>query len=889
MDSQPTNLQEAIERTERLAEGAWLALEENDIARAEELYAQAIESARSSKEPSLIAACLSNAGHTKQLAEKPQEAEVLFQEAIKLAATNGLDRINAHTRLMLAGQKMDRGNRQEAIEQLLRSLEASLRVEDAQAAQEATGLLGRVYLEKGWPEQAAEWFRQALEFDEQGLGASAWYGSLGLAMAELGQYEEARSYYGKALVRAIEDGDLATQATCKASLGNLHFENAHYEGAISCYDEALSLSLQANDHVRAGIWLANTGNTWLKLGDAEKSVDFCKQALAVARQNNDLHSAAAHLDSLGDGLMNLGKVEEAKQAYDEALEISEKIKDKQGERIYLTNVGRAHQSLGQLQPAFEYFRKAIDLFDYQRSSIKSDDLKTSFAGRGQELYRDMVKLCMSMNKRVEAIEYVGRAKSRALLDLLSNSPIDISEIVADKDEDLSALVKRERALRDQIAHLERLFWQGSGGGGGGSTDIDGRTRGSTATQEDTQQIYREWRDVVNQLKVYHPNYASLISATSLTYEELASLWQTADKSAALSDDTAILELYFTDQYLLCAGVWNGKDQPSISFTDEAKVLKSLSNDLASFLEMSSTEGWEVPQSLCHRLYKSLIGGVVSEIPETIKKLLIVPHNSLHHLPFAALHNGKSFLCEKYAISYLPTSSLIPIMARQRSPETEERKYLISAISDYSATREKGLVFSSRLRSAAGLEDLSYTLEEAETIFALSTKSSGTTKIVKNDEVKQSLPALFKQYPIVHFAGHAVFNPDEPLASGLVLGDGSILTAASILQGNALKTNCGRLLVLSACQTGVNMVTPGGEILGLARALMYAGMPNLVLSLWEVADRSTAQLMLDFHEALIADTENAMDVAGSLQKAQIKAIAEGLPLHAWAPFIHMGID
>lgn len=899
MDSQPTNLQDAIERTERLAEGAWLALEENDIAQAEELYAQAIESARSSEDPSLIAACLSNAGHTKQLAEKPQEAEVLFQEAIKLAAANGLDRINAHTRLMLAGQKIDDGNRQEAIEQLLRSLEASLRVEDAQAAQEATGLLGRVYLEKGWPEQAAEWFRQALEFDEQGLGASAWYGSLGLAMAELGQYEEARSYYGKALVRAIEDGDLVTQATCKASLGNLHFENAHYEGAISCYNEALSLSLQANDHVRAGIWLANTGNTWLKLGDAEKSVDFCKQALTVARQNSDLHSAAAHLDSIGDGLMKLGKVEEAKQAYDEALEISEKIKDKQGERIYLTNVGRAHQSLGQLQPAFEYFRKAIDLFDYQRSSIKSDDLKTSFAGRGQELYRDMVKLCMSMNKRVEAIEYVGRAKSRALLDLLSNSPIDISEIVADKDEDLSALVKRERALRDQIAHLERLFWQGSGGGGGGGgggsggggggTDIDGRTRGGTATQEDTQQIYREWRDVVNQLKVYHPNYASLISATSLTYEELASLWRTADKSAALSDNTAILELYFTDQYLLCAGVWNGKDQPSISFTDEAKVLKSLSNDLASFLEMSSTEGWEVPQSLCHRLYKALIGGVVSEIPETIKKLLIVPHNSLHHLPFAALHNGKSYLCEKYAISYLPTSSLIPIMARQRSPKTEERKYLISAISDYSATREKGLVFSSRLRSAAGLEDLSYTLEEAETIFALSTKSSGTTKIVKNDEVKQSLPALFKQYPIVHFAGHAVFNPDEPLASGLVLGDGSILTAASILQGNALKTNCGRLLVLSACQTGVNMVTPGGEILGLARALMYAGMPNLVLSLWEVADRSTAQLMLDFHEALIADTENTMDVAGSLQKAQIKAIAEGLPLHAWAPFIHMGID
>ena len=907
MDTEPSNPDDIIKLTERLAEDAWKALEIGDLETAEQIYTAAIESARQTGNPILISACLSNIGHTRQLAGKWAEAEAPLLEAVQIASANSLHRVDAHTRLMIAVQKLDRGGSDAAIEQLLLSLEAAIKCDDAQAAQEATGLLGRVYLEKGWPEQAAEWFRQALEFDPHGTGAAAWFGSLGQSMAELGQYEEARNYYSQSLVRAMENGDLITQANCKASLGNLHFENGHYEAAISCYDEALSLSRQAGDKVRAGIWLANIGNTWLKLGDLEKSVDFCKQALEIARANEDLHSVAAHLDSLGDCLMKIGDIEIAKKAYDEALEISERTKDKQGERIYLSNVGRAHQSLGQMQPAFDYFRKAIDLFDYQRSSIKSDDLKTSFAGRGQELYRDMIKVCMSLGRRVEALEYVGRAKSRALLDLLSNSPIDISEIVSDGDEDLNNLVKKERTLRDQIAHLERLFSQGSGGASSGS-DSEGRTRSAAPSQEDTQQIYREWRDVVNQLKVYHPNYASLISANSLTFDELATLWQpmadiirstetgdTADGAgrvqstlSPLAENTAIIELYLTDQYLLTAGVCPAMAQPTISFVDDQAVLKTLSNDLASFLEMSSTEGWEVPQSLCTRLYKALVAPVIGDMDSSITKLLIIPHNSLHHLPFAALHTGKSYLCERFAISYLPTSSLIPIMARQRAPE-EGRNYLISAISDYSATREKGLVFSSRLRSAAGLEDLSYTMEEAETIFALSAKTSNNTKIVKNEEVKQSLPALFKQFPIVHFAGHAIFNADEPLASGLVLGDGSILTAASILQGNALKTSCGRLLVLSACQTGVNMVTPGGEILGLARALMYAGMPNLVLSLWEVADRSTAQLMLDFHEALMAEDSTDMDVAGSLQKAQIKAIAEGLPVHAWAPFIHMGID
>jgi CHAT domain-containing protein len=125
-----------------------------------------------------------------------------------------------------------------------------------------------------------------------------------------------------------------------------------------------------------------------------------------------------------------------------------------------------------------------------------------------------------------------------------------------------------------------------------------------------------------------------------------------------------------------------------------------------------------------------------------------------------------------------------------------------------------------------------------------------------------------------------------MASGLVLSDGSILSAASILEGNALRTERGRLLVLSACQTGVNVVTEGGEILGLARALMYAGMPNLVLSLWEVADRSTAELMQDFHTCW---QSGKISVAQALRHAQLKAIAAKQPVHAWAPFIHFGIE
>ncbi len=527
----------------------------------------------------------------------------------------------------------------------------------------------------------------------------------------------------------------------------------------------------------------------------------------------------------------------------------------------------------------------------------------------------MVSTCLQLNKRVEALEYVGRAKSRALLDLLSNSPIDVNQLVEEEDSSgltrgIKELISREADLRAQIAHLERQFFHGHdpdysnpGSANDAEHDSDGdssgssaaRLRGSAAPQEDTRKLYLEWREVLNQLRRRHPNYANLVSATTLNYSEIQALWQTNKLNA----DTCVIEFFFPQDYLLVACVQKENGDAKAGLTThvvmDPQSLELIREDIATFFEMSSTEGWEVPVSLCRRLYQSLLGPVLEKLDPGIERLLLIPHGSLYHLPFSALHDQNGYVCERFAVSYVPTVSLIPILAsaQNRKSETDEvsgdARYLVTAISDYSATREGGMVFSSRLRSSAGLEDLAYTMEEANSILSLGQSSSvrsAASTLLTNEEVKRSLPEMFGDFDVVHFAGHAIFNHDEPMASGLVLSDGSILSAASILEGNALRTERGRLLVLSACQTGVNVVTEGGEILGLARALMYAGMPNLVLSLWEVADRSTAELMQDFHTCW---QSGKISVAQALRQAQLKAIAAKQPVHAWAPFIHFGIE
>jgi CHAT domain-containing protein/tetratricopeptide (TPR) repeat protein len=869
------------EQMETASNQGWAALESGEWDVAEQAYDAAIKAARELGDKVAEALFRGYRGEARRGQGRTDDARVDIEHSLALAQSEGCAQIIAHSQFLLSELDTDAGDVSKAIDRLVKSLDAALACSDSVTAEVAFGKLGLLYLELGWLEPASECFRQALEQSADGPNRASWLGNLGQSLAEMGQMEESIGLYRQALEQAKTDGDTRAQAKCLASEGLSHFQQERYNDSLDCFKQALALSHADTDLSSKSTWLGNLGNVFLRLGQTDEASEFAHEGLALAQKLKDRHSEAAHLDTIGDCLLHKGQYEEALKHYSSALEIGKSIADKIGERIYLSNVARAYKRLGQSDKAIESFRQAIEIFDEQRSRINADSLKTSFAATGQSLYRDTIHACLEAGRRVEALEYVGRAKSRAILDLLRNSPIDITELHEVKDEGVAKLVAREQELSRQIARLERIYWQGPM-----DSDPTGHRGAATVTADDAPRLYNEWREVVDQLKRRHRNYATMVAVDTLNFGELRALWGSDGRKAALPRETAIIEFFLTDEFLFTAAVWSGCDQPAIEVTLDSKELADLLTDIADFLEMSSTEGWEVPVSLCKRLHHRLMSTVCSALPDWIERLILVPHGVLHRVPFAALHDGDNYLIERYSMSYLPTSSLIPVLSGANPEHAEDLRYLVSAISDYSATRSDGIVFSSRLRSAAGLEDLSYVLEEGKTVHKLATQHVTDARLLTNDEVKDGLLSMFSSYNVVHFAGHAVFNPEEPLASGLVLADGSILTAARILQDNALRTKCGKLLVLSACQTGVNVITNGGEILGLARALMYAGMPNLILSLWEVADRSTAELMQYFHDAWQG---GKVTIAEALAAAQRKAARENQPIHAWAPFVHLGIE
>jgi CHAT domain-containing protein len=146
-----------------------------------------------------------------------------------------------------------------------------------------------------------------------------------------------------------------------------------------------------------------------------------------------------------------------------------------------------------------------------------------------------------------------------------------------------------------------------------------------------------------------------------------------------------------------------------------------------------------------------------------------------------------------------------------------------------------------------------------------------------------LRATIGQSNIIHFASHAIFDVNNPMASFLMLAqddaNDGVLTANDIM---GLRVNA-QLVTLSACDTGRGEVSPGRqEILGLIRAWMFAGAPTVVASLWKLDDRATSELMAEFYKNL-----KTLSRSEALQRAQIEMMKKYDNPYYWGAFVLYG--
>jgi CHAT domain-containing protein len=228
----------------------------------------------------------------------------------------------------------------------------------------------------------------------------------------------------------------------------------------------------------------------------------------------------------------------------------------------------------------------------------------------------------------------------------------------------------------------------------------------------------------------------------------------------------------------------------------------------------------------------------------------VPHNFLHYLPLHALKVEGRYLIERNPICYTPSASVMKYCHAKRKNK-----------------REKALVLGD------SRSDLAHACEEASIVADLFDTTPYLQERATKSLIKQKLEQEGESLDILHFCCHGRFRQDDALKSCIVLaqeGEGDEewnLTAEEILQ---LQMQA-ELVTLSACETGINENRPGDELIGLTRALIYAGTPSVIVSLWAVDDLSSGLLMEHFYQKFcqpIEENNQLITKAEALQAASL---------------------
>lgn len=260
-----------------------------------------------------------------------------------------------------------------------------------------------------------------------------------------------------------------------------------------------------------------------------------------------------------------------------------------------------------------------------------------------------------------------------------------------------------------------------------------------------------------------------------------------------------------------------------------------------------------------------------------KQICFIPDKALFKLPFAALFSSKTnrFLIEDFALLYAPSSSIFVIaseVAKQRESIKNE-SLLIAGNPNFDKLANSKLA------------NLPSAIEEVNEITRFYPRYK---KFTGNNATKENILNELDENNVFHFAGHYVVNKESNSNSKLLMADSGEKSDLRIFEIAKKRLTKSKLVVLSACDTGVEKIYQGEGSIGIARIFLAIGSPSVISGLWQVNTESTKDLMISFHRNR---KEKGLSIAESLRQAQIKMIKTensklSLP-YFWSAFSQVG--
>lgn len=736
-------------------------------------------------------------------------------------------------------------------------------------------------------------FREADQMYERAL-ARAEAAGLEVTLAEIetnqgclalfqGHYDRALDYLERSRRRYAALGMPHDMAIADQELADAYLELNLVSEALTIYERVIpvlsDLGMQA-EHARA---LTYYGMAWLALGKISSARLFLAAAKglyeaadnavgksmvtlieAQVHYRDGVHDAAAALAEQtiasfaeghawgrylqarwlqGEALRAQGKTLEAEPLLKSTLEEAERWSALSILHRCHTSLGLCAAALGDLPRAEMAFKGAISLIEEARAPLPAEEFRTAFMTDKLIPYQEMVRLCLldgTPARVAEALGYVEKARSRALVDMLGSA---VGESAKPRDVFEADLFARLELLREELNWFYSQI---------NRPDSDAASRGASMMSELYHAVRSHEAEISEiLLQLRQRNNSMPLSPESFDIPSF---------TGHLGEHTALVDYFNLDGELLAFVLTN----EGLRVTRLPATEDEVETELRQFYFQLGAMRYGVQRLRAHLpaliertrqhlslLYERLLRPIEGWLGT--RRLLIAPHRLLHYVPFHALYDGSCYVIEKREVCCAPSATLLQhCLAAPRRPL--ERAALLG-VPDERTPR----VYDEILALEPFFPESIVLLDSQATYEAL-TKSAATANVL-------------------HLACHGRFRHDNPLFSSLQLSG----TWMTVRDAYGLDLAQCELVTLSACETGVNSLAPGDEWIGLARGFFSAGAPSLLVSQWIVDDESTAELMIDFYSHL----REGITPAAALRQAQCRLLQENPHPFFWAPFVLLG--
>jgi len=615
------------------------------------------------------------------------------------------------------------------------------------------------------------------------------------------------------------------------------------EQTLEYFDKARRLFRRENNRVWVALIDLYQAFVLYEGGSFDKARRLCESAFS-AFSASSLESKAALCELLLARLnLKTGRPAQALQLCGSALKrLDESETPLLGCQAYFV-LGQVREAQGDGEGAHKAYARAHALMENLRSHLRAEELKIAFLKDKLAVYESLVWMSLrgepSQQKKKEAFAYIEQAKSRSLADLMIFRELDLPP-------ELGARSRRSTRVRKLREDLNCLYRQIEVTEAGPDKPSMGRLE---ALRRQSKKCEDELIRALTELRNAEQRFCLLQDAGTVSLENIRSV---------LGDDSILLE-YYQARDTLYACVLGPEILEIVPLADTTKVRNSL-----RLLQFQLSKFHLGPDYLRHfyvslqtatdthlrELYEDLVAPVRKLLES--RRLIVVPHDFLHYLPFHALYDGRRYLIDDFSISYAPSASVYYLCCSR--PSAARNQSLILGIPDSRAPH----IYEEVCNVASVLPNARIFIGPDAT----------------EDRLRLHAPSS----RFIHVASHGLFRQDNPMFSSMRLGDSQL----SLLDLYSMDFSSD-LITLSGCGTGLNAVVGGDELLGLVRGLLYAGTRAVLVTLWDVDDKSTAEFMKFFYGHLLSHP----DKSHALQKA-MQEVRERYPHpYFWAPFALIG--